>query len=210
MDIQIRGSSQIMPGTLNTGIKKEVRVASTANIDLTTGGLLTIDGVLLVAGNRVLVKSQTAPIENGIYTVAAAAWVRADDTFELDQVFAGETVFVAQGTVNGKTGWINTGVNPITPGTTAQNFERVAATGILVAGNFVSHEIPAGTVDGTNVVFTLAFTPVLGTEHVYKNGLLLISGAGNDYTMAGATITFAMAPKAGSKPDRIRVSYIKP
>ncbi len=47
-------------------IHASVVAATTANVDLSTGGLLTVDGVTLVAGDRVLVKSQTAPAENGI------------------------------------------------------------------------------------------------------------------------------------------------
>lgn len=208
-EMQIRGSTQIMPGTLNTGIKKEVRAASIANIDLVTGGLLTVDGIVLVAGDRILVKNQTDPIENGIYLVAVGAWLRAEDASELDQVFSGEVVFVAVGTLNGKTGWINATIGAITPATTAQSFERVAVTNALSASNMVTRETPAGAVNGVNLVFTLAFTPIVGTEHVYKNGILLEPGALNDYTISGGTITFNKAPKDGIKPDRIRVSYLK-
>jgi hypothetical protein len=48
--------------------------ASTANINLATGGLLTIDGVTVLAGDRVLVKNQTTPSQNGIYIAAVGAW----------------------------------------------------------------------------------------------------------------------------------------
>lgn len=59
------------------GMKGNVQVATTANISLT--GLQTIDGYLTVAGDRVLVKDQTDPKENGIYDAAAGAWVRSED-----------------------------------------------------------------------------------------------------------------------------------
>lgn len=55
--------------------KQSVRVATTAAIAL--AGLQTIDGVVLVAGNRVLVKDQAAAAENGIYVAAVGAWARA-------------------------------------------------------------------------------------------------------------------------------------
>jgi phage-related tail fiber protein len=55
--------------------KATCRVASTANIT-TLSGLLTIDGIVLVANDRVLVKDQTASQNNGIYT-SAGAWVRS-------------------------------------------------------------------------------------------------------------------------------------
>jgi hypothetical protein len=56
--------------------KATCRVASTANIT-TLSGLLTIDGIVLVANDRVLVKDQTASQNNGIYIASAGAWVRS-------------------------------------------------------------------------------------------------------------------------------------
>lgn len=57
--------------------KEAVRLATTANIALT--GIQTLDGVLGVAGDRILVKDQTDASENGIYVMAAGAWARAAD-----------------------------------------------------------------------------------------------------------------------------------
>ena len=51
-------------------------------------------------------------------------------------------------------------------------------------------EIPAGTVDGTNAVFTLANLPLLNSVDLYRNGLLQTMAASNDYTISGRTITF--------------------
>ncbi len=57
--------------------KAPARAATLANITLS--GAQTIDGVSVVAGNRVLVKNQTAPETNGIYVAAAGAWSRSTD-----------------------------------------------------------------------------------------------------------------------------------
>jgi len=54
-------------------------------------------------------------------------------------------------------------------------------------------EVPTGTVDGTNTVFTLSYSPIAGTLLVYVNGLLA-----TNYTLAGATITFSAAPTSGA------------
>ena len=64
---------------------------------------------------------------------------------------------------------------------------------------FVTREIPSGSVNGSNVVFTLANSPVAGTEQVFLNGMLQHEGAGNDYTISGDTITFVTAPDSGWK-----------
>jgi hypothetical protein len=81
----------------------------------------------------------------------------------------------------------------------------VSALGLKVnPAKFITRETPAGTLNGTNTIFTLASTPIVGTEEVYLNGLLQEPGAGNDYTISGATITYLAAPAA---TDRLRVSY---
>ena len=71
---------------------------------------------------------------------------------------------------------------------------------------FVDREIPSGAIDGSNTVYVLANTPILGSEHVYVNGILVEPGGGNDYTISGTTITTLEPLAAGEK---IRVSYRK-
>lgn len=80
-----------------------------------------------------------------------------------------------------------------------------AAT-VMKPGNYVTRETPSGAVNGSNTTYTLANTPVAGTEHLYLNGILQEPGAGNDYTISGGTITYLVAPITG---DKIRVSYLK-
>ena len=100
--------------------KEAVRVATTANITLS--GTQTIDGVAVVAGDRVLVKDQTAPEENGIYIVAAGVWSRATDFDQLTPIneIKGSYVAVSQGTANAGQVWVcnsdptTLGTDPIT------------------------------------------------------------------------------------------------
>jgi hypothetical protein len=70
--------------------------------------------------------------------------------------------------------------------------------------NFIDKEIPTGLINGVNTIFTMANTAILGSEHLYRNGILQEEGAGNDYTISGATITFLTAPLTG---DKLRVTY---
>lgn len=112
-------------------VKTSVRAATTANITLS--GAQTIDGVAVVAGDRVLVKNQTTTSQNGIYIVAAGAWTRAADAdawAELISAF----VFVESGTTNADTGWVCTVDQGGTLGTTAIAWTQFAGAGTVTAG----------------------------------------------------------------------------
>src|SRR3546814_839915 len=79
-----------------------VRVATTENLVLS--GLKVIDGVLVDNGDRVLVKNQTAPVENGIFVASASGWSRATDLDETEDFVTGATVRVNGGSsLAGKT-----------------------------------------------------------------------------------------------------------
>jgi hypothetical protein len=89
------------------GFKAPVRAATTANITLS--GTQTIDGVALVAGDRVLVKDQTTTSDNGIWNVSSGNWTRAKDFDGARDLVRGTRVAVAEGSVNGLTTWhVNT------------------------------------------------------------------------------------------------------
>jgi len=319
--------------------KASVRAASVSN--LTLSGEQTVDGVALVAGDRILVKAQDDAEDNGIYVVATGAWARSADANTSALVNAGLFCFVEEGTTNDNTGWVLATNNPITLGTTELSFVKFSsdgsaesttvanigvggvgvfkelsgaeirlrtinsgdgkvtvtldgtnneidlaigagslvnadistsaaiarsklasgtahrvvvndASGVMIdaaaitasralisnadgipthssvtstelgyvsgvtsaiqtqlngklsGSNLIVRETPSGAVNGSNVTFVLASTPVSGTELVFLNGLLQEPGSGNDYTISGDTITFETAPDTG---DRIRVNY---
>lgn len=117
--------------------KAPVRAATTANITLS--GTQTIDGIALLAGDRILVKDQTAAQSNGIYVVAAGAWSRATDADAATEV-ASMAVFVEEGTVNADKGFVCT-VNTsdsIVIDTTALPFVQFTASGSYTQGNGIS------------------------------------------------------------------------
>jgi hypothetical protein len=82
--------------TLNTW-KGAVKIGSTSNLVLS--GEQTIDGVVCVQNDRVLVKDQTVPSENGLYTVDKDSWFRSEDLIK-GSIASGAAVFVSEGTVN--------------------------------------------------------------------------------------------------------------
>jgi hypothetical protein len=63
-----------------------VRVA-TCEGNITLSAPQTIDGIAVVAGDRVLVTQQTTGSQNGIYTVAAGAWVKDTDPATGDRIY---------------------------------------------------------------------------------------------------------------------------
>ncbi len=96
-----------------------------------TQAAIVIDGVTLSATNRVLVKNQAAPAQNGIYTVTtlgsgATNWVltRATDYDQAAEMVLGTFTNVTSGTVNANTAWVNTSAGTIVVGTTSINFAR--------------------------------------------------------------------------------------
>lgn len=105
-------------------IKDACIVAATENVDIATGGLLTIQGTELVAGDRVLLTAQTDPAENGLYAAAAGAWARTADANVDAEVTSGMTVPVVAGDLNNRILWLLTTRDPIVLGTTELTFIR--------------------------------------------------------------------------------------
>lgn len=168
-------------------VKDPVRVATTANVVLATGGLLTIDGVVLVAGDRVLVKSQTNAYENGIYVAAAGAWSRSTDADNTvaGEVKAGLCVWVNEGTANSDSRWVLTTNDLITLGTTNLTFTKDFQASDLVAGTGLSK---AGN--------TLSLTSGVATAGTYKSVTVdtygRVTAGSNPTTLSGYGITDAV------------------
>lgn len=112
--------------------KAACRVATTANITLS--GLQAIDGVTVVAGDRVLVKDQTSQAQNGIYIAATGTWARANDFNSASNILAASYCFIFQGTKWADTGWVLITDPPITVGTTALQFTQFSCAGDITAG----------------------------------------------------------------------------
>jgi hypothetical protein len=112
-------------------VKASCIAATTANITLS--GAQTIDGISIVAGDRVLVKNQTAPEENGIYVAANAAWSRSEDADTWDELRSAFT-FIEQGTLYADTGWVCTIDAGGTLGVTAVTWSQFSGAGTFTAG----------------------------------------------------------------------------
>ncbi|CAI8865430.1 phage tail protein [Pseudomonas zeae] len=116
--------------------KQSVRVAASTNIVL--NGAQQIDGVAVIAGDRVLVANQTLAKDNGLWVVANGDWVRATDANSSAKVTPGLTVMVEEGTANGDSLWHLTTNASIVVGTTALTFKMLAGRTGIAAGTYKS------------------------------------------------------------------------
>jgi hypothetical protein len=123
--------------------KEPVRAATTGNITLS--GAQTIDGVAVVAGERVLVKDQSTASQNGIYIVGTP-WTRSDDANTWDELVSA-LVFVESGGLAGSAWYCY--IQPGgTLGVTAVNWSNFQVAGAYFAGTGLT--LAANTFSITN------------------------------------------------------------
>lgn len=125
-----------------------VEVAAVANSAIT--GLLTIDGITLAAGDRVLLTAQTTPAQQGLWVAASGAWTRPVD-YASGASVEDIAVYVAQGTVYGKSQWAQSNTAAIVVDTGTPTFVQTNGLGditvlapIVKTGNQLSlSNVPA-------------------------------------------------------------------
>ena len=111
--------------------KQPVLCATTANITLT--GLQTLDGVTVVADDRVLVKNQSTTSQNGIYLASATAWSRSTDADTWNELISAIT-FIETGSTLAGTAWYCTAQPGGTIGTTAVVWSNFSVAASYSAG----------------------------------------------------------------------------
>jgi hypothetical protein len=182
--------------------KDSVRAASTANI-ASLSAPQTIDGISLIAGDRVLVKNQTTQSANGIYVVAAGAWTRATDADTANELEAA-AVWVEEGTTQAGTLWTQTTVN-FTLGTNNVVWVQfggvttsTAGNGLGITGNVLSVNVDGVTIEivtdtlqikdlGVSAAkLAAAAVDLAGTK---VTGLLPIANGGTNASSAAAART---------------------
>jgi hypothetical protein len=185
------------------------RVYVATNIDLSTALEAgdAIDGITLVAGDRVLVNGQSTQSQNGIYVVqASGAAVRATDFDTPTEVKSGDFIFVSAGTNYANTGWVQT-LSPATIGTDPISFTQFSGAGTYLAGDGLSLNGSTFSVDVTPTSGNASLTNTGGAVEVKVNtndglevtasGLGINNGTG--LTFSGGALVFDTANGYGTR-----------
>jgi hypothetical protein len=158
------------------------------------GAIGTIDSATVTVGDRILLRAQTDPIENGIYTITAvgsglAPWVvtRATDADNdpSAELTGGSFCLVTGGATYANAGFVVTNVGTVTIGTDDISYEQFSAaqnitagTGITKTGSEIAIDaavvatLDGSTFTGTTVLpVTTSIGAVTGTEIAYLEGV---------------------------------------
>lgn len=202
-DEVIRASSAetALAAAINSAIeglswKTAVRVATTANITLS--GTQTIDGVAVVAGNRVLVKNQSTGSQNGIYVCAAGAWSRSTDLDSAAE-FPEATVMVQEGS-QAETRWTCTNDDPVTVGTTAIVFAQTAGSSADMILGSIQTVTGAKTFNDGKLILAGATSGTSTLKAAAVAGTTTITLPGSTTTLVGVDTTDTLTNKTLTAP----------
>ncbi len=205
-DAQVVSQMQAYADSLQAGFSVKAPVKAIASSNITLSGTQAIDGVSLVAGDRVLVAGQTAGQNNGIYLVAAGSWTRSADADSSSEVKDGMSVFVEQGTEYGNSTWVLITNNDITLGTTALEFVRFSGLGQITAGNGLAqsgNELSVNAGNGIELVADAVAAKVQSSYGLSVDGdgvrVDLASGKGLEFS--GGDLAVKLESDAGLEFD---------
>jgi hypothetical protein len=189
-------ANKLYVDTVAQGLDAKASCVAATTADITLSGAQTIDGVSIVAGNRVLVKNQSLSQNNGIYLCASGSWTRTTDANTWDALTSAFT-FIEQGTLNGDCGFVCTANAGGTLGTTALPWSQfsgagtfTAGTGLTLTGSVFSLTSPVAVANGGTGLTSLGsgVATFLGTPSSAN-----LAAAVSDETGSGALV-FASSP----------------
>ena len=135
--------------------------ASTANVNLTNGLEAgdTIDGVTLVAGDRVLVKDQSTASENGLYLAVSSGAASRDPEHDSIAELSGGMVVVNQGSTNDNKIFLCTTDNTGSVGSTSITY-------VVVTPSNSGTVTQIGIADSGAGEFTVGNTPITSSGNI--------------------------------------------
>jgi hypothetical protein len=209
-------------------VKSAVRLATTVAGTLASSfeNGDTIDGVALVTGNRILIKNQAAPAENGIYTVnASGAPTRATDLDAWSEAIGAYT-FVTAGSTQSNTGWVTQVAAGGTINTTAMPWGQFSSQASYTAGPGVSLVGTNFLLDTGSVTNSMLAAPVsvakggTGQDFSASTGIPLFTagaasvlsttGTGTVVRSASPTITGTLTGAAANFSGNVGIGTASP
>lgn len=126
----------------DASVERQVRVVSSSNVALATALVAgqTIDGVTLVAGDRVLLANQTSASASGVYIATAAGTASYAPDYVQGAVKAGMVYEVAEGTT-----WAGSSWKSLAAQTSVGGYITVGTTDPLLYPRMFSATIAIGT-----------------------------------------------------------------
>jgi hypothetical protein len=162
-------------------VKDSVKVATTTNINLNSTLIVDgiIDNITLSMDDRVLVKDQSNPIENGIYIVTNSTPQRSSDLV-IGNKASGIFTFIKDGDINASLGWIcNSPTNQDIVGTHELNFTQFTGLGQVTAGFGLIKDFNQININVDDV--SLEATPITGELRIKNEAVStgLTGGSGS-------------------------------
>jgi len=180
-------TNKLYVDTVAQGLNPKAACKAGTLTNITLSGLQTIDGYSVLAGNRVLVKNQTATADNGIYVASASAWIRATDMDVWAEVPGAYTVVLNGSQAN--TAWVSTSADTGTIGVTPITFVQFSGVSTYYAGTGL-------TLDSN----TFSITPV-GTANTYGSAsavpVFTTNASGQITAVTNTTIAIANTQVSG-------------
>lgn len=168
---------------VDLSFKKAVRAVATTNV-ASLSGTTTIDGVSLVAADRVLLVGQSTGSQNGVYTVAAGAWSRSTDLNTSGEFHPGVAVVVGEGTVGAGMIYYFATTGAFTLGSTSQTWTAVGSNYLALAGGTLT-----GTLTTRDIIVGSSYKLKFASDALFRGdtggGLHLRNYADTDYAALG-------------------------
>lgn len=151
-----------------------------ATLTATGTGALSVDGVVVSLGDRIMVKDEATAANNGLYTVTFIGdgsnpyvLTRSVDFDEAAEMTSGSFTFVEGGNTLTSSGYVMNSSGPVTPGTTDITWAAFSQAGTISAGNGI--DVTGSTVSVDTGAFTSISSTITGV-HVapgIKSGQML-------------------------------------
>lgn len=172
--------SYVDAASAGLSVKQAGRAATTgSNITLSGGAPSTLDGLTLVANDRILVKDQADNTQNGIYYVSTlgtgsnGTWTRTTDADTGAELTTGTYIFISSGTTNANAAYTMVTQGTITIGSSAIVWALFSQTTSIdasdITGQIIASQIQDAAINTAKFASGLTPVEILGTLPVSGN-----------------------------------------